>query len=145
MLHNIKRTLATSWKLMLLTGHYKKSFIEHGGAELQLVPWPSVGSPSFEVSKAVANPAHDNCSASSGRLDKTQSEIPLTPLFCRECLQSTNLKKCNPICKPVLCLFYQTNSGDVSFYRLQLSGELLVIFIQMHPGLQAQIIHVYGE
>lgn len=66
-------------------------------------------------------------------------------LLHKECLKSTNLKKCNPVGKLVLCLFHQTNSGDAAFNRLQLSGKFLVIFIQMHPGLQAQILRIYHE
>lgn len=73
------------------------------------------------------------------------SEVPFIQLFHKECLKSTNLKKCNPVCKSVLRLFHQTNSGDATFNRFQLFCKFLVIFIQTHPGLQAQIIHVYGE
>lgn len=47
----------------------QKTFSAGGGAPLQLVPSSAVGSPSFEVSKAIADPAHGNCPASSGRLD----------------------------------------------------------------------------
>lgn len=47
----------------------QKTFSVGGGAALQLVPTSPVGSPSFEVSKAIAGPLHGNCPTSSGRLD----------------------------------------------------------------------------
>lgn len=61
--------MATSCKLEGLDQTLEKTFSVVGCAALQLVPTSAVRSLLLEVSKTMADPAHHNCPASSGRRD----------------------------------------------------------------------------
>lgn len=125
--------MVTSYKLEGLDWTLYEIFSVESSATLQLALSLAVGSPSSKVSKVLSDLIHSNC-PSNWTPARIMTEVPFHQTFQYK-ITTKYLKKFNPFCELVFRLFHQTNSRNVTFDRLQLSGKFLVIFIKMYPSL----------